>query len=301
MEDFKPYLTDDSEEERRAAEFLHEGFDALRLERKVSEVAAARQAFLRRRFWSKIAALAAALLVVGALFFYFFNQKKAAPVVPQQEQVLPQVIENQKTESEVLPETKPSEQTEPANQNSKIQPQKTETQPQKNKPEPIAKHPETDFEKKYKRQIAPTVRGENRTDPARQKLLDQIWITDYPPMGMNFNEQFADVDKLLQSRAFSGAYVRLQRLERTLPANDTLIFMKAFCLLEMGEGEAALSNFDQLQGRQVAWQPSVRWLRGLAFLLAGKDDEALDLFRKIAGSDGDPFQDAAQRAVELLE
>lgn len=294
MEDFKPYLTDDSDEERSAADLLREGFDALRLERKVAEVAAAREAFLRRRFWLKIAALAAVLLVVGVSVFYFFYQKNAALVAPQQEQDLPQVIENQSPEPKIFPKNEQQKHSEPADSIPKKSTQKPKT-------EPIAETPKTDFEKKYTRQIAPTVRGENQSDPARQALLDKIWLTEYPPAGMSFGEKFSEVDKLLRARAFSGAYVRLQRLERTSPANDTLIFMKALCLLEMGEGEAALSNFDKLVGGQSAWQPAIRWLRGLAFLLAGRDDAALDLFRKIAGLAGDPFQSSARRAVRLLE
>ncbi|MFN4256144.1 MAG: hypothetical protein ACK4Q5_14180, partial [Saprospiraceae bacterium] len=98
------------------------------------------------------------------------------------------------------------------------------------------------------------------------------------------NAHFRQLDSLLKIKSFGTAYARLQRLERTLPANDTLLLMQGFCLLEMGEGSEAAGRFGQLADKPTPWQPSARWHQALGLLSAGRDVEALGVFKTIAGT-----------------
>ena len=73
MEDYKQYLSEDPDDrEREAARQVMEGLAGIRLENKVMEVAAERRAWLRRRFWNRVA-LAVTVAVAAGVAFWFFK------------------------------------------------------------------------------------------------------------------------------------------------------------------------------------------------------------------------------------
>lgn len=278
MDDFKPKLTDDADDaERRAADLVREGLAGLRLEAKIAEVAATRRAWLRRRFRQRAIALGIGLLMLGALAFWVSRRTDShtPSIPPEKTPVSPQHIENQ------VPTTPPQQQA-PAPQ------------------QPIAAG-EKPSAATNSRAPAPTIRGENEVDEKRKARLAQVWAVEYPPAGFVANAHFRQLDSLLKIKSFGTAYARLQRLERTLPANDTLLLMQGFCLLELGEGSEAAGRFGQLADKPTSWQPSARWHRALGLLSAGRDAEALRAFKTIAGTAGDPFRERARRAAWLLE
>jgi predicted Zn-dependent protease len=128
-----------------------------------------------------------------------------------------------------------------------------------------------------------------------------VWHTDYPPPGFAVSGRFAQADALLKTRDFTGAYVQLQRLERNLPANDTLRFMKGFCMLEMGEGVEALTYLEGLGSRQPAWKMQVEWYRALGLLLSGDTRKARAAFRDIGATPGHTYRQQGMKAAQLLE
>jgi hypothetical protein len=75
MEDFKQYLSNDADDrEHEAAEQVRKGLGGLRLEAKVSAVAAERRILLRRRLWWQ-AMSAVALIVITGIGYWLFLKK----------------------------------------------------------------------------------------------------------------------------------------------------------------------------------------------------------------------------------
>lgn len=148
---------------------------------------------------------------------------------------------------------------------------------------------------------SPNVRGENAVDAEKKALLDAVWYMDFPPKGTGFPGPLDAAFDLLKKREFTQAYPRLQLLERKMPDSDSLFFLKAYCLLEMGEGRESLTYFDKIKTAPPGWQGHVEWYRGLAHLLADDRATAAAIFQKIKGQPGHPFHQAGEKAWRLLE
>ncbi|MBC7774715.1 MAG: hypothetical protein H7246_04690, partial [Phycisphaerae bacterium] len=148
---------------------------------------------------------------------------------------------------------------------------------------------------------APNIRGENSENKEWKALLNQVWYTDYPMVDLSSSEPFSKADQSLRTRDFNTAYVQLQRLERKLPENDTLQFLKGYCLLEMGEGAEALRYFSGLEQEHADWSMRLDWYRGLAQLLQGDKQTAKAVFEKIAATPTHTYRKQAGRARQLLK
>jgi hypothetical protein len=329
MEDFEPYLNDPADEaERRAAEQVMEGLAGLRLEAKVQQVALERVALARRAFWWRIRVAVAVLGLLGVVAYLVYGKKGSTLIEPSkplekeqrfspplQQQVPP--IEKKKTKKIDIPV-------------AKLDPGKSEL------PEPIfpnighndgklgelipdPSHPAPDL-------IA--MRGEGEANAALKALLDQLWYTSYPLSNLKIEAPYFNADQSLQKRDFSAAYLELDRLERaqsdsltlqlkrkneermakdpnyrpiaaSFRPTDTLLYLKGYCVLEMGEGQEALFYFDQIPP-QPAWVPQLTWYRALAYLLANNRPEALTLFQQMAAERGHPYRRQAEKALKLL-
>lgn len=306
MKDIEKYLADEmTGEERTAFEAemernpalaeevnfvrqLAEDIETAALDERVKE---ATHGLLSRRpgkskylwWWSTLAVVG--LLVVALLIFQKDKTQTqplalppaTAPTVDSLRQVPPQPGTGQ-----------PSSQ-EPAEEKTKVQPNR-----------PIAQN--QPVEELYLPMHAPRLRGSSASvDSSRQALLDAVWYTEYPPKGLHVNETFQQVDGLLRQRDFSKSYARLQLLERKMPANDTLFFLKGYCLLEQGEGSEALRYFDRIRTQSPVGKDLLEWYRGLAFLLLGEDGNAKKIFTTISGNPAHAFRRQAQRALKLLK
>ncbi len=280
MEDVKQYLNDDADEpERAAAERIRQGLSGLRLEQKLAEVAAERRAGQRRRFGQRLIAGTVLLVLIGAAMLFFREKNTPASLPSPQPTEKQKVPDNQPTTAPEMPTETPAEQPENVPIAGNRPPRE----------QPTSRYP------------APDIRGENSGDSARQTLLNRIWYTDYPPQGLVLADTFQKADRLLRARDFTRAYVQLQALERKMPANDTLRFLKGYCLLEMGEGAEALRYFDQLDRRHPDWARRLEWYRGLGLLLAEEREKALAAFKKIVATPGHPYRQPAKKASQLLE
>jgi tetratricopeptide (TPR) repeat protein len=279
MEDYKQYLNDhDDPAERRAAEQVMDGLTGLRLEAKVEAVAAERAALLRRRFWRRVVLGAVLVLVAGAALLYGLKkQNPPAPTPPPQKQE-PIAHEDQVPGA---PTTPPDDARE------------------KKKQGPIAQVQPSG--PRYPAPEVTMIRGDETANKALQALLDQVWYTHYPLTGLTPAGDFAEAGQRLEARDFTAAYVLLQRLERAQPANDTLRYLKGYCLLEMGEGDEALRYFENLENQQPAWRAQLEWYRGLGLLLAGEKEQALAAFKKMAAQPKHPYRIQSQRAHKALK
>lgn len=267
---------------------LREGLRQVHLQEKVGQVATLRKRWQRQRFW-RFLGLSGLLagLVISLLVFLFQNAKKTVS----------------EADSKDLPENTLQN---PPNTKQKATEQK---QPENNIPSPPQQS-----KKHYTGPIAeiapdelgsplypsPNIRGENSENPAWKALLDKIWYTEYPLVNTPVSEPFKPVDQLLKSRDFSNAYVRIQRLERTVTGNDTLSYLKGYCLLEMGEGTAAFSSFAGLEEKQPTWTPNLEWFRGLSLLIAGEKGKAITQFKTVAAQANHPYRLQSERAIKLL-
>lgn len=179
--------------------------------------------------------------------------------------------------------------------------QETETEKTTSQPErPIAQNQPN--ENTFSPVPAPRLRGQGAsTDTARQALLDAAWFTEYPPQGLEVGEAYLQVDELLRQGDFSKSYARLQLLERKMPANDTLLFLKGYCLLQRGEGGEALRYFDKMENEKPFGKDLLEWYRGLAFLLSGEDGKAKKIFRDISAKPAHAFNRQARQALKMTE
>lgn len=274
MEEYKQYLSDQADEdERRAAAQVMEGLTGLRLESKVREVAAERAALRRRAFWQRFLVSMVALALVAGAAYLFLRGEKMPPV---QQQHAPQADTP----------TNPAEKTPDKKENAPIAQLRTEER----LPNPRDPAPDVTM-----------IRGDETANKALKALLDQIWYTDYPLKGLKVNGPFKQADEHLKKRDFNAAYLALEQLETAQSGNDTLRYLKGYCLLEMAEGNEALTYFDPLQGRHPAWEPQLQWYRGLALLLADEREKALALFQKLAKQSQHPYHRQAGKAAELIK
>lgn len=300
MEDFDQYLNGEMNngERRRFEQALsadpalqaelrvREGLRQLRLEQKVRQVATDRKGWEHKRNWRRLLLGCALAGLVGLAVFVWVRKEPIPPTPPSSQwptQETPAVEPSQPTEKEEVAPTLPEKKEgKPGSQPI------AETQLPDDLPLPA--YP------------SPNVRGEEGSeDKAWKALLDQVWYADYPPAGIVPSEAFAQADQLLKSRDFNKAYVRLQRLERNLPASDTLRLLKAYCLMQMGEGAEALGYFEKLEEQQPNWQPHLQWYRGLSLLLTGERAKALAEFKRIAAAPKHPYNKQGERAVGVLE
>ena len=279
MEEHNQYLNDDADEaERRAAEQVMEGLAGLRLEAKLGQVAAERAALHRRIFWRRLfIAMVALVLVAGAAYLFFGKKEIVAPPPP---------VQPQQEQGPVPSTPAPSlEKTDNKKTNEPI----AQLRPAERLPNPRYPAPEVTM-----------IRGDADENKALKSLLDQIWYTAYPLSGLNAGNSFTKADESLKKRDFTAAYLELNRLEGQMAQTDTLHYLKGYCLLEMGEGQEALTYFDPLQGRQAAWEPQLQWYRGLALLLAAEREKALALFKQLAARSNHPYRRQAEKAAGLL-
>ena len=146
---------------------------------------------------------------------------------------------------------------------------------------------------------SPSVRGAHPpTSPDSQDWA--IWLEDLPLIQGEFPAEIMEVTQSIAADDFSAAYVRLQLLRRPPPPSDTLLLLKAYCLLELGEGMAAATQLDQLPS-QHQWTEEADWYRTLALLLQGKTDEALQMVDRIRSIQGHAFQRQAASLRQHLE
>jgi hypothetical protein len=275
MEEKQPDLNRDAEQ------LVRDGLDWLRLERDVQAAAATRKTQMRRQARRRWVGGLLLLCLVGAAGFFYLNPLRHTTTPPVENipptppQNMPQSIENQ-------PDTQPS------------------VAPGRSSKTPIAYNNPTQ-KPTPSRYSAPAVRGtDNPTDAKRKALLDEIWHTEYLGKDLSMSADFASADRLLRNRDFEGAYVDLQRLTHRYADNDTLRLLKGYCLLEMGEGAAALDYLRPLSARHPDWQSTLDWQQALALLLAGFDEDAQQQFRRISDKPGHPYRIRSQRAVQLL-
>lgn len=290
MEDINKYLNDDaSEEERTAATRLREGFTALRIQDKVKTAAAAR-AKQRRR--NNTIGLLLLLLTLSIAAWLWFSQKQNTP---------PSLTEEPKEQKKTLPTAPPPVDEEPAIEiEEEVPPVEV---PQRDVPvSPPKEIPIARAELPPPAYGAPETYLRGQTEQKEGKeLLDQLWYTGYPLTGLQPGESYLAVDELLRERTFTTAYVRLQRLDRQLAPNDTLRYLQAYTLLEMGQGQEALTLLNQLETPPSSWLPQVQWYRGLAALLADEKATAMGIFKKIAKKINHPYQQHAKKALAIYK
>ena len=279
MENFKQYLSEGADDrERETARQVLDGLTGLRLEQKVAEVAVERQALLRRKFWARVIWGATLAVIAGVAFWYL---QKPAPGLEEK------LIEQPGLQQPIANDT-------PAHTPPQIPKQTQE------KSNPIAQN-NSSKRLPSPRFPSPNIRGQNSEDKAWEAMLDQVWYTEYPIIELGLSEQFGKADQSLRSRDFSSAYIQLQRLEKKLPENDTLQLLKAYCLMEMGEGAEALTYFEKLNGKQAAWEMDLEWYKSLSLLLTGDQEKALSAFRKIANNARHPYREQGKKALQVLK
>lgn len=299
MEDYEQYLSNNAEDdERRAAAQVLEGLAGLRLEAKLREVAAEQAAQHRRTLWRRLLFTLAALAFLAAVAYWFFSKNVSTPSVPPIEKQAPSSPSPSKKQT---PEQYKLEKPREKPPIAQIKPQEEVPVP----PDPIfptfAIQDEVIPVPLHAAPDLVAMRGQGEANAALKALLDRLWYVDYPLLGLDISKAFPSIDEKLKKRDFTAAYLELEQLGSARPTNDTLHYLQAYCLMETGEGQEALLHFDQIQSRQLDWEPQLEWYRGLALLLDNKKPEALAQFTTIAANPGHPYRRQARKALKLLQ
>lgn len=144
-------------------------------------------------------------------------------------------------------------------------------------------------------------RGANSAKTPWADLVEKIWFAPLPVAPEKVASAFLPAVELLSKNDHAEAFRQLRKLENSgLAANDTLVFLKGYCLMQLWEGHAAQRNFERLAAKPNAWQADLAWYAGLCHLLAGEKRAAVLVFEKIAGQVGHRYRFEAERALELL-
>ena len=304
MENIDDYIDKDaSAEERQAAKQVLDGLNALRLQTKVQQVAALRRN-RRRTAWRRIFGLLSLLLLLVVGVLYFWPKKDSSP--PEIESFSstvepttpPQEQETSPTQEEEVQQEEPPAEQQPARQPAERNQRSQQPEPPPQREMPIAQAtplPDPSFP-------APStfLRGQgDATNATAKERLDQLWYTDYPLRGLTPGEDYTRVDEALKARNFTQAFIRLQRTERRLAPNDTLNYLKAYTLLEMGEGAEAARLLAELNDPVASWTQQRDWYQALALLMAGEEGQAQNLIRNIAKNSQHAYQQHAQKAQEV--
>lgn len=233
------------------------------------------------------------LLPLIGLVCWYFSQETAPEV-----STTPTTVSTPKKQ-----ESAPSEEVE----TTTSAPKKTETKPTtptqskqpKKKPQPIAQSPEISS---IPPRIPPVnIRGKSEDKEAWDALMNSIWVSQFPPANTQFSPAFAPSVQLLTDKDFNKAFVRLRLLERKMPANDTVAFLKGYCLTELREGQESLDYFAKMTAEPADWAAALTWYRALDYLLIGETEKAGNLLNTMAKDANHPFQKASQNALEVLK
>lgn len=143
-------------------------------------------------------------------------------------------------------------------------------------------------------------RGANPARTAWAEVVEKIWYAPLPASPENFGQLFYPAADLLSKEDFTGAFLLLRKIEKNEASNDTLLFLKGYCLMQIWEGREAMLNFEKLAHAPTTWQAELEWYTGLCHLVAGEKQEAVAAFEKVAAQRGHRYRAQAERASKLL-
>lgn len=233
------------------------------------------------------------ILVLAIAVFFFFNQDEEASPVVEEKVEWPNAPKEVPAEDEI--ETKKSASPKEKQNNSSAEKEKPKKQPiAESKPPielPAPLYPSPNLQ---------NVRGGGEENEDLKNILDQIWYMDFPPEGTTFSLPFEKAGDLLIERDFTKAYVRLNLLERKNPENDTLNFMKGYCLLELGQGEEAIKYFEKTNNPPQNWQNYIDWYSSLANIINEDIQTAKSSLLPITKNRKHLYHDEALKALNIL-
>lgn len=197
--------------------------------------------------------------------------------------------------------TIPAEKIEsPIPQNPPVEQPNDQNEPSPtNPPEESIRSPIAESRKVQPAPNQPSVRGATTEANDWDKFIESVWVTRFDPVPGQYNQRFSTITDYLKAENYTDAYVQLQLLEVQLPQNDTLAFLKGYCLLEMREGAEALKYFEKISNDE-AWNDERAWYSALANLIAGKQETATTLLKKISADPENTFKKEARRTLKKL-
>ncbi len=123
-------------------------------------------------------------------------------------------------------------------------------------------------------------RGGDTLPADLQKLLSILWYTAFDSAATHYPPRFRTAVSALGQRDFPTAFVELNELEKTAPPNDTLSYLKGYCLLELFDGDGAAGYFERLDAPGKPWQAEAMWYSGLGYLLTEDREKAKAAWEK---------------------
>ena len=144
------------------------------------------------------------------------------------------------------------------------------------------------------------LRGQGTASSPWEVLVLRIWDAPFPVPPAMLGERFRPVAEYLMANNTSDAFLLLRKIEQQVPSNDTLSFLKGYCLMQMWEGEAALQSFSTISEKANTWNMEVEWYVALCHLLSGEKEEAIVVFRHITKQSEQLYRDQAKKALKLL-
>lgn len=146
---------------------------------------------------------------------------------------------------------------------------------------------------------APVLRGGTNAPSAAAWPLARL--VSWPPKGLPLPVGLPPgVDSLLSAGAVEAAFPLIQRAQKRSPVPDTLQWIKAWSLMRMGEGAAALLEWQSLRSAHPEWSAAIEYYEALSLLLSGNTAQATAALSAIKRNKRHPFAQAATEALEEM-
>ena len=113
-----------------------------------------------------------------------------------------------------------------------------------------------------------------------QQLLSALWYTAFDSTVTRYPPRFRTAVSALGRWDFPTAIVELNELGRSTPTNDTLAYLKGYCLLELFDGDGAAGYFERLDAPGKPWRAEALWYSGLGYLLTENQEKTKTAWEK---------------------
>ncbi len=113
--------------------------------------------------------------------------------------------------------------------------------------------------------------------------IEASWKTVEIP----YNEFIDKTLRILNGGNYKKALTRFETILKTYPDDINSLFYTGFCLYNLAEYEASISNFQKcLHGKFSNFDEEAEWMTAQAYLLSGNKDKANIVFKSIASKNG---------------
>ena len=145
-------------------------------------------------------------------------------------------------------------------------------------------------------------RGDGDTLPADlQKRLEEVWFTAFDSTAAHYTPRFQPAVTALGRQDFATAFIELGEQEKSAPDNDTLAYLKGYCLLELFACDEAARYLKRLDAPGKPWRAEALWYSGLGYLLTDEREMAKAQWEKVLALPEPLWRKNARKGLQQLK